>query len=114
MALLGAKVPSFFSYMCRVTRLLWLSDGKAHHVAGDLSYMPMTALYDGECFGGGYAQHGAALIQTPFIIIHYHSLSLIIITPSTVLLCPPSLCPVVAPRRVRGRRVVLSLDDVSS
>ena len=42
MALLGAKCPSFFSYVSRVTRLLWLSDKRATTV-GDLTYLPTTA-----------------------------------------------------------------------
>ena len=43
MALLGAKCPSFWGYLCRVTKLLWASDRKAVRVGDDLSYLPMTA-----------------------------------------------------------------------
>ena len=41
MGLLGAKCPSFLSYLSRVTRLLWLSDRRATTV-GDMTYMPTT------------------------------------------------------------------------
>ena len=43
MALLGAGCPSFASYVSRVTRLLWRSDRHAVEVAGDMTYLPMTA-----------------------------------------------------------------------
>ena len=41
MSLLGARLPSFFSYLLRVTRLLWLSDRRTTTV-GDLTYLPTT------------------------------------------------------------------------
>jgi len=47
MALLGARCPSFFSYVARVTRLLWSSDRRATTV-GDMTYLPMTAAVDME------------------------------------------------------------------
>jgi len=43
MALLGASCPNLFSYVARVTRLLWASDKKAVEVAKDVTYIPMTA-----------------------------------------------------------------------
>jgi len=43
MALLGAKCPGFWSYVLRVSRLLWRADKKRVTVADDLSYLPMTA-----------------------------------------------------------------------
>lgn len=45
MATLGARCPSFLSYLSRVTRLLWRSDRRRETI-GDLSYMPLTAAID--------------------------------------------------------------------
>lgn len=42
MALLGAACPSFFSYISRVSKLLWSSDSKAVTIE-DLTYMPLSA-----------------------------------------------------------------------
>ena len=41
MALLGARLPGFFEYVVRVTRLLWRSDRRTTTV-GDLTYLPTT------------------------------------------------------------------------
>ena len=40
---LGAGCPGFFSYLTRVTRLLWFSDRKAVTI-GDVRYIPLQAL----------------------------------------------------------------------
>ena len=43
MALLGARMPNFFSYVFRVSRLLWRGDSKCVRVGTDLQSLPMTA-----------------------------------------------------------------------
>lgn len=45
MATLGAAIPNFFSYLSRITKLLWASDRKAVTIE-DLTYLPLSAAVD--------------------------------------------------------------------